>query len=58
MYVTLFGYIGLFLVWLLLVGSCLQHTDGKGWNPGVCGQNTLTQVVRVIHAPVVAVLVR
>jgi len=53
---TLTIYLGVFLVWLTLVAGCLQHVEQRGWEDNECGQNSLTQMVRTTHAPLVALM--
>ena len=43
------AYAGLFVLWLLLVGGCLDHAERFGRDIRECGQNDLTRVVRVAY---------
>lgn len=39
-----------FVVWLALGAACVQHT------PGQCGSDSMSNVARVVYAPIVALL--
>ena len=52
-YATFAVYIGVFLLWLVLAMGCVQDMDALGIDSGVCGENSLTSLVRTIHGPVI-----
>lgn len=47
-------YIGIFGVWLALIAGCLDYEDMHG--AGYCGGDTLTEVIRVTHAPLIRLI--
>lgn len=49
-------YLGVFALWLMLAMSCLQYVDQHGWSDNECGQDSLTQLVRTTHAPLIALM--
>ena len=50
-------YLGVFALWLLMGYGCLQYVDNHGWQDNECGNDTLSQVIRTTHAPIVRLLV-
>lgn len=49
-------YIGVFVLWLVLAMGCLDYVDQHGWQDNECGQDSLTQMVRTTHAPLIALM--
>jgi len=51
--VSLTAYLGLFLFWFLMAAGCVQYTNSHNFAVSECRENTLTQVVLVIHKPLI-----
>jgi hypothetical protein len=50
-------YLGVFALWLMLVAGCLQYADQHNAPAeAYCGQDSLTQLVRTTHAPLIALM--
>ncbi len=50
-------YLGVFVVWLMLAMSCIQYEDQHNAAGQYCGSDTLTQIIRVTHAPLLALFI-
>ena len=50
-------YLGVFFVWLILTVGCVQYVDQYGWLNAECGQDLMTKVIRITHAPLIALLI-
>jgi hypothetical protein len=46
-------YIAIFGIWLMLSASCISYADQHGWQDNECGQDSLSQLVRKTHAPLI-----
>ena len=51
--ITAIIYIGVFLFWVMLATGCMQYVDQHGFTDNECGQDVLSQTVRVTHAPLI-----
>ncbi len=49
-------YIMVFLFWIMLGMGCIQYVDQHGWSGNECGQDTMSQIIRVTHAPLIRIV--
>lgn len=52
------AYVGLFILWFVMSIGCLQYADQHQMAPSQCGENTLTKIVMVTHAPIIKLLTK
>jgi hypothetical protein len=51
-------YLGIFCLWLLMMGACMGQTNIEGYEDINCGDNEMTRMVKVTHKPLISLLNR
>jgi hypothetical protein len=49
-------YLGVFALWLVMAMGCIQYEDQHSAPGQYCGGDSLTQLVRTTHAPLIALM--